>query len=168
MAKCSRNSAFPASGLALRSFGLTCTSDPFFLGEDSMLRTALCSGTALAIALCVAGAGATGTSLPKRGGNSTTLVLRAHSVYEAEDSLHRRGYYDVRLERASLPYSFNACKRGVRYHIHVNYYGDLVQVDPIGRCGDDDDGYYGRRRYYDNGNYGSYYDRYRYRRRYDD
>ena len=83
------------------------------------------------------------------------LIQRVHSVYEAEESLHRRGFYDVRLERASLPYSFNACKRGIRYHIHVNYYGELVEVDPIGPCARDDYGPgYGRPRYYD---------RYRYR-----
>jgi hypothetical protein len=61
----------------------------------------------------------------------------AHSLYEAKDKLHAIGYYDVRVERASLPYSFNACKRGVRYHIHMSWYGDLVQVDEIGDCGDD-------------------------------
>jgi hypothetical protein len=43
-----------------------------------------------------------------------------------------------------LPYSFNACKRGVRYHIHVNWYGDLVQVDELGSCGGDDRYYRGR------------------------
>jgi hypothetical protein len=49
-----------------------------------------------------------------------------------------------------LPYSFHACKRGVRYHIHVNYYGDLAQVDELGRCrdyGDEDYSYRGRSRY---------------------
>lgn len=79
----------------------------------------------------------------------------AHSLYEAEDTLRGLGYYDVRVERATLPYSFNACKRGVRYHIHVNWYGDLVQVDELGSCGDS--GY--RSRYDDRD--GSY----RYRRR---
>ena len=64
----------------------------------------------------------------------TEIVVRVHSTYQAEASLYRRGYYDVRLERPTLPYSFNACKRGVRYHVHVDYYGDLVQVDPIGQC----------------------------------
>ena len=64
----------------------------------------------------------------------TQMVVRVHSVYQAEATLYRRGYYDVRLERPTLPYSFNACKRGVRYHVHVDYYGDLVQVDPIGQC----------------------------------
>ena len=88
----------------------------------------------------------------------------AHSVYEAKQTLYQHGYHDVVIERATLPYSFNACKRGVRYHIHVDYYGDLVQVDPVGRC-------YGYGNGYGNGNgYGSededrgrYQGRYRYR-----
>jgi hypothetical protein len=71
-------------------------------------------------------------------------------LYEAKDTLYGLGYYDVRVERASLPYSFNACKRGVRFHIHVNWYGDLVQVDEIGPCGDG--GYRG----YDDRPYRSY------------
>ena len=74
----------------------------------------------------------------------------AHSLYEARENLSDLGYYDIQVERASLPYSFQACKRGVRYHIHVNWYGDLVQVDEVGSCGDDDDRYY-RRRSYDDG-----------------
>jgi hypothetical protein len=83
----------------------------------------------------------------------------AHSVREAELTLYRQGYHDVEVERASLPYSFNACKRGVRYHIHVDYYGDLVQVDRVGRC-------YGngkRNGYAAEGDYGRYNGRYRYR-----
>jgi hypothetical protein len=79
-----------------------------------------------------------------------TLVGKVHTLYEAKQTLYGLGYYDVRVERASLPYSFIACKRGERYHIHVNYYGDLVQVDEIGGCrayddDDYDDGYWDRR-----------------------
>jgi hypothetical protein len=102
----------------------------------------------------------------KPANGADTLVLQAHTVYDAEAKLYRRGYYDVRLERPTLPYSFNACKRGVRYHIHVDDYGDLVQVDPIGRCYGgyySDYGYEGRRRYlgYDyRGSYGRYPYRY--------
>jgi hypothetical protein len=72
----------------------------------------------------------------------------AHSVDEAQDTLYGLGYYDVRVERASLPYSFNACKRGVRYHIHMDWYGTLVQVDEVGSCGGEDRYYRGRS--YDN------------------
>jgi hypothetical protein len=80
---------------------------------------------------------------------------QAHDLYEAKETLYGLGYYDVHVERASLPYSFNACKRGVRYHIHMNWYGDLVQVDELGPCGD------GGYRAYDEG-----YRSYRYRRDY--
>ena len=68
----------------------------------------------------------------------------AHSLYEAKDTLYGLGYYDVHVERASLPCSFNACKRGVRYHIHMDWYGTLVQVDEVGSCGGEDRYYRGR------------------------
>src|SRR5215471_1018880 len=135
------------------SSGLARASDPSSCrrGAISMLRTTLCSGAALALVLCASEASAAGLKVPNPASNSGAVVQKVHTVYEAEETLQRRGYYDVRLERASLPYSFNACKRGVRYHIHVDYYGDLVQVDPIGRCDDNGNGYYGRRPYYGGG-----------------
>ena len=37
--------------------------------------------------------------------------LHVHELFAL--TLIRRGYYDVRLEGASLPYSFNGRKRGV-------------------------------------------------------
>jgi hypothetical protein len=125
----------------------------------AMMRTTLCCvGCVAGLAFGASEAGAVGLNVPP--GNTGSIVQLAHSVDEAEERLQRRGYYDIRLERASLPYSFSACKRGVRYHIHINYYGDLVQVDSVGSC----DGYgYDRRRYYD-----GYDGRYRYRPRYDD
>jgi hypothetical protein len=126
-----------------------------------MWRNSAFAASALAIILLVIGrVEAAGIAVPKPKGADDAMVQRVHSLDEAEDTLHRRGYYDVRVERASLPYSFNACKRGVRYHIHVNYYGDFVQVDEVGPC---------RRSYDEEASYGShpYYDRYRdYRRRY--
>src|SRR5262249_56825175 len=93
-------------------------------GAISMLRLTLCSGPLLALGFCASGPSAAGFGVPSPTGDAATSVLRVHSVYEAEDSLHRRGYYDVRLERASLPYSFNASKRGGRYHIHFHPYRD--------------------------------------------
>jgi hypothetical protein len=90
------------------------------------------------------------TGLPDQ--RPDTLVQKVHSLYEAKQTLYGLGYYDVRVERASLPYSFIACKRGARYHIHVDYYGDLVQVDEVGGCrtygnGYDDDNANRNRRY---------------------
>ena len=83
----------------------------------------------------------------------STGPASAHDADEARHELHRRGYYDVRIERTSLPYSFNACKRGLRFHIHVGYYGELVEKDAIGPCERDDYGYYGQRRYPDRPRY---------------
>ncbi len=114
------------------------------------------------------------------GGGLALLIFgagtaSAHSVYEAEQTLYQHGYSDIRVERASLPYSFNACKRGVRYHIHVDYYGDLVEVDAMGPCYgygngngseyEDRSGYNGRDRYRgsDYGGRVPYDGRYRYR-----
>ena len=63
------------------------------------------------------------------------MFYKTHSVDDAYGKLHRKGYYDIRVQRANEPYSFIACKRGVRYHIHINYYGDFEQVDQVGSCG---------------------------------
>ena len=62
---------------------------------------------------------------------------QAHSAYEARDVLRNHGFYDIRDQRTgSLPYSFIACKQGARYHLHVNYYGEVEQADEIGQCRD--------------------------------
>ncbi len=89
-----------------------------------------------------------------------TSSANAHTLDEAKQTLRGLGYHDVRIERASLPFSFNACRHGVRYHIHMNWYGDLVQVDPLGRC--NDFGY--RPRNYDGRSYDDGYRPERYRR----
>ena len=103
------------------------------------------------------------TKLCVVGGALAFLILGvgsagAHSVYEAMNTLRQHGYHDVRVERASVPYSFNACRRGVRYHVHVDYYGDLVQVDAMGPCYGNGNGYGSE--YEDRGRYDG---RYRYR-----
>ena len=75
-----------------------------------------------------------------------SLITKVHSLDEAQDNLSNRGFYNIRVERATLPYSFVACKRGTRYHLHVNYYGQVEQTDEIGPCreygNNDDDGDY--------------------------
>ena len=110
-----------------------------------------CSSAAIgmvALTLSISAAHAlSGNYIPNTSDGKGTLFQRVHSLGEAERSLYRLGYYDIRVERSSLPYSFNACKRGRRYHIHVDYHGTLTQVDRIGSCEDyaDDPDYYGRR-----------------------
>ena len=99
------------------------------------------------------------------GTQPDSIVERAHSVYEAKHKLRYLGYYAIQTQRASEPYSFIACKRGQRYHIHVDYYGDLVQVDDVGSCetyGDNDGArYYEPRQRYQGGYRNSGYNRYR-------
>ena len=94
------------------------------------------------------------------GADASSLITKVHSLDEAQDTLSNRGFYDIRVERATVPYSFNACKRGTRYHIHVNYYGQLEQVDEVGQCGgtsnlDDED--YRPRHHYRNPNSNRYW-----------
>ena len=103
---------------------------------------------ALSLSLAIAGASsvsAAGIGLAPI--DNGTLMQQVHSVSEAEETLMRRGYYNVRLERDTSPYSFYACRRGVRYHLHMNDYGDLVQIDSVGRCDDDDGKRYRRQPY---------------------
>jgi hypothetical protein len=62
-------------------------------------------------------------------------TAQAHSASGARDVLRNHGFYDIQNERTdSLPYSFIACKQGTRYHIHVNYYGEVEQADEVGQC----------------------------------
>lgn len=124
------------------------------------------AGALAALVFDASGAAAGMVGLEKPSLIDGRIVQKVHSVDAAEHTLHRRGYYDIRLERPTLPYSFNACKRGVRYHIHMNYYGDLTQVDAIGRCHGNGYGYYARRSYDDYYGRRPYYERYRYRDRY--
>ena len=122
-----------------------------------------------AVALLLGGATAAGAvSIPNyvAADRPSGLVQNVHSLDDAREKLYRHGYNNIHIERASVPYSFVACKRGVRYHIHINYEGDFEQVDPIGACGGYGfgNGYGNGRRDYDRGDYAdrpSYRPRYR-------
>jgi len=118
------------------------------------MRRTLCTAGLAMLILGAPGVGAAGVAnnMARAFGDQRpgTLVQQVHSLYEAKQTLYGLGYYEVQVQRASLPYSFTACKRGVRYHIHVDYYGDLVEVEQFGACReydeyDDDDYDYGYR-----------------------
>jgi len=49
-----------------------------------MLRTTLCSGTALALVLSTSGACAAGLKVTNPASNSGSVVQKVHTVYEAE------------------------------------------------------------------------------------
>ena len=90
----------------------------------------------LASASSVQAAGVGSAAKGIANAQASSIVERVHSFYEAKHKLRYLGYYAIQTERTSVPYSFIACKRGQRYHIHVDYYGDLVQVDEAGSCHD--------------------------------
>lgn len=90
----------------------------------------------LASASSVQAAGIGGGAKGIADAQTNSIVERVHSFYEAKHKLRDLGYYAIQTERSYPPYSFVACKRGQRYHIHIDYYGDLTQVDEAGSCHD--------------------------------
>lgn len=76
-------------------------------------------------------------------------VHRTNGVDHAYRKLEKHGFYEITVERASAPYSFNACKRGKRYHVHIGYDGELEELNSLGACHQYAyDGYDERPRYY--------------------
>ena len=66
--------------------------------------------------------------------NST--AASAHSADEVLEILENHGYSRIEFVDATPPnYMANACKNGVRYHFHVNYYGNVTERREIGSCG---------------------------------
>ena len=86
---------------------------------------------------------------------SATLAAPAfaHTPGEVHHQLRHRGYYNINFIVAHPPqYQVNACRDGGRFHLHINFYGDVTERSYIGRCHryDADYGrrYEGYRRYY--------------------
>ncbi len=60
----------------------------------------------------------------------------AHTPDEIVDILQDHGYSRIDFVDSTPPnYMANACKNGVRYHFHVNYYGNVTERREIGSCG---------------------------------
>jgi hypothetical protein len=81
----------------------------------------------------------------------------AHDAGQVHYELQARGYYNIRFLVPEPPFQVNACRDGVRFHLHVDYYGRIRERADIGPCHNwsrapYDDGYGWRRRYY--GDYG--------------
>ena len=61
----------------------------------------------------------------------------AHSPQAVRYKLQDHGYSRIRFTDRVLPiYQLNACRRGRRFHMHVNYYGEVVRRERIGYCPD--------------------------------
>ena len=84
----------------------------------------------------------------------TAQPASAHSAHEVKHMLRNWGFTQIEVFDANLPkYQFEACKRGHRYHLHADYYGEITEKREIGYCDDDSQRYSGRR-------YEDYRDRY--------
>lgn len=72
-------------------------------------------------------------------------VAAAHSPHEVSHLLQDRGYTAVEIVDQTPPnYMANACRDGISYHFHVDYYGEVTQRRQIGYC---DEVGYGRGRH---------------------
>ena len=59
----------------------------------------------------------------------------AHTPHKVRHMLQDRGYYRIQFTDRVLPtFQVNACRRGMRFHLHVNYYGEVTRYDRIGWC----------------------------------
>ncbi len=74
-------------------------------------------------------------------------VRHRGSVTHAYRKLEKHGFYNIVVERTDLPYSFRACKRDKRYHIHMDENGELEELNPLGACQQYADEYDGGPRY---------------------
>lgn len=65
-----------------------------------------------------------------------TSIASAHTPHDVRHKLQDRGYYNINFTDRVLPtYQLNACKRHKRFHLHVNYYGEVTRRRRIGWCG---------------------------------
>ncbi len=74
-------------------------------------------------------------------------VRRGNSVDHAYNKLQSHGFYNIVVERTDIPYSFRACKRGKRYHVHIDENGELEELNSLGACQQYADEYDGGPRY---------------------
>ncbi len=66
----------------------------------------------------------------------TSTAASAHSADAVQEILENHGYSRIEFTDARPPnYMANACRGGVRYHFHVNYYGNVTERREIGSCG---------------------------------
>lgn len=64
-----------------------------------------------------------------------THAAFAHTPHEVEHILQDRGYNRIEfISTNPSKYMANACREGIRYHFHVNNYGDVTERREIGAC----------------------------------
>lgn len=61
----------------------------------------------------------------------------AHNTEEVRRALREQGYDQLEFSRTKPPFKLDACRDGERFHLHVDYYGKVVEQTSIGSCGED-------------------------------
>jgi hypothetical protein len=63
------------------------------------------------------------------------IVYRPHLTRRVRGELRERGYYNIRFTDRKLPiYKVIACKRGSKFKMHTNRWGDIRYRKRIGSC----------------------------------
>lgn len=71
---------------------------------------------------------------------TSVTAANAHSPHDVVHILRDHGYTEIEFADPSPPnYMANACKNGIRFHFHVDYYGEVTERRKIGYCESDHD-----------------------------
>lgn len=61
----------------------------------------------------------------------------AHDVDEVREALRNQGFDQLEFQRSKPPFKLDACRGGERFHLHVDFYGKIIEQTSIGTCGED-------------------------------
>jgi len=61
----------------------------------------------------------------------------AHDIGEVRDALTQQGFDQLEFSRTKPPFKLDACRGGERFHLHVDFYGKILEQTPFGSCGND-------------------------------
>lgn len=61
----------------------------------------------------------------------------AHNIEEVRRALRQQGYDQLEFSRTKPPFKLDACRGGERFHLHVDFYGKILEQTAAGSCGED-------------------------------
>ncbi len=59
--------------------------------------------------------------------------LCAHDPGEVREMLRKQGFDQLEFQRTKPPFKLDACRDGERFHLHVDFYGKIIEQTSIGR-----------------------------------
>ncbi len=63
--------------------------------------------------------------------------VSAHDIDEVRTELRKQGFDQLEFSRTKPPFKLDACRGGERFHLHVDFYGKIIEQNSIGSCGED-------------------------------